>query len=341
MTAPEIARRRMRNSRLTGTPFSSPEETVRWHGGMQAQDYGPAKWSIAQRSKNVSDADIDDAVSRGSIIRTHVLRETWHFVARDDLRWLLALTGPRLQRSNASRYRQLGLDARTRARCESRISTAIEEQGHLTRDQIGGVLDAARIDRAGQRLPHILMHCELEGAICSGGRAGKHHTYALVDERVPRTPRFDRDNALTELVRRYLASHGPATIKDLQWWASLTAADIRHGLEALGSQVKSETIEGTTLWSVKGAGRLPAAGGAHLLQTYDELIVGYTESRFFGDPVGTKARTAWRDRRLPTGTVLLDGRVAGHWKRTIDKHHVEVEILTYRKPAPDDFDALE
>src|SRR4026208_1825172 len=122
MSDPGITRRRMRNSRLTGTGFRSPEEAVGWHLAMQAQDYGPAKWSIGQRSKGLTDNDLDEALAAGSIIRTHVLRPTWHFVARDDLRWLLALSGPRVQQGNAGRYRQLGLDVRTLARGEKVIA---------------------------------------------------------------------------------------------------------------------------------------------------------------------------------------------------------------------------
>ncbi|MEA2498251.1 MAG: hypothetical protein QOH26_656 [Actinomycetota bacterium] len=308
---------------------------------MQAQDYGPAKWSIGQRATKLFDHDIDDALETGSIVRTHVMRATWHFVARDDIRWLLALTGPRVQRANASRYRELGLDTRTLLRCEARIVAGLEKSGRLTREEIAKVLDAAKIDRSGQRLPHILMHCELEAIICSGGRRDKKHTYALFDERVPSDDRFDRDEALAELVRRYLASHGPATVKDLRWWSGLTAADIKHALAALDSEVKSETIDQITLWYLRDRARLTRSRGAHLLQTYDELIVGYTESRFFGDPVGTKARTAWRDRQLPTGILLLDGMVGGHWRRTIGKNGVEVEVLTYEKPKRDEVQAIE
>jgi hypothetical protein len=342
MTALGIARRRMRNSRLTGTPFGAPDEVVRRHGAMQAQDYGPAKWSIGQRAANVVDDDLDRALAAGSIIRTHVLRPTWHFVARDDLRRLLALTGPRVHKHNGRRYRELGLDNRTLARCEAVIVSALEGGNHLTRNAIAGILDDAGIDSSGQRLPYILMHCELEAAICSGALAGKQHTYALLDERVSTHHRFDRDEALGELTRRYLTSHGPSTVQDLRWWSSLTVADIRKALHALGSEVESETVDGITFWSMANdVGRSPRVSGVNLLQAYDELIVGYTESRFFGDPRAAAARAAWRDRKLPTGLVLLDGAIAGHWRRTLQKNSVRVEVLTYEEPKPSDSRKLE
>ncbi|MGI8615585.1 MAG: DNA glycosylase AlkZ-like family protein [Actinomycetota bacterium] len=122
----ELSRRRMANSRLTGNGFETAEEVVGWHLAMQAQDYGPATWSIGQRSTGLRSDDLDEALASGSIVRTHVLRPTWHFVARDDIRWLLALSGPRVQQGNAGRYRELGLDERTRARAAKVIVSALE-----------------------------------------------------------------------------------------------------------------------------------------------------------------------------------------------------------------------
>ena len=335
MKPPDIARRRLRNSRLTGAGFTSPAEAVGWHLAMQSQDYGPAKWSVGQRSKGLSDEDLDDAMARGSIIRTHVLRPTWHFVARADYRWLLALSGPRVQRWSARRYRELGLDPRTRARAEKLIVSALEGGNRLTRKEIAAVLDDARFDREGQRLPYILSHCELEAVIASGGLAGKQQTYALIDERVPAGGRFDRDDAIVELVRRYLTSHGPASVKDMSWWSGLTMTDLRGALGDLGDEVGSESVDGIDLWSIASTdSRLPGAKGAHLLQTYDELVVGYTESRFLGDPGAEKARAAYGDRTYPSGGLILDGRIGGHWRRTLERDAVRVEVHLYERPAP-------
>jgi hypothetical protein len=330
-----ISRRRLWSSGLTGTHFVAPDEVVRRHGAMQAQEYALGKWAIGQRARGLVDQDLDRALSAGSIIRTHVLRPTWHFVARDDLRWLLALTGPRVQRHNAPRCRELGLDHRTLHRCESVVASALEGGNHLTRNEIAGVLDAAGIDRSGQRLPYILMHCELEAVICSGGLSGKQHTYALVDERVPKDGSFDRDDALAELVRRYLAGHGPASVQDLRWWSSLTVADVREGLGLLGSDAVSEEIDGITFWSLAASGRGPVSGGGlQLLHAFDELIVGYTQSRFFGDPRAEEARAAWKDRGAPRGLVLHDGGIAGLWRRSVRQDAVAIEAFLYERTSP-------
>ena len=333
----------MRNSRLTGTRFPTPDEAVGWHLAMQAQEYGPAKWSIGQRSKGLTDKDIDEALAAGSIIRTHVLRPTWHFVARGDLRWLLALSGPRVQRGNAGRYRELGLDARILARSEEALVAALQGGNRLTRKELAAVLDDSGIDPSGQRMPYLLIHSELDGVIGSGGLAGKQHTYALLDELIATAGWFDRDDALVELVRRYLTSHGPASVKDMSWWSGLTMTDLRKGLEHLGSEeVRSETLDGMVLWSIASDDSPPpAARGAHLLQTYDELVVGFTESRFFGDPAGEKARAAWGDRTFPSGLLLLNGRVGGHWRRTIERGSIQVEVHLYEDPKRGEAKAVE
>jgi winged helix DNA-binding protein len=332
--APSIARRRMHASRLTGEPFAGAVEVVRHHLAMQAQEFGPAKWSIGQRSDGVLDPDVDRAVEDGSIVRTHILRPTWHFVAREDLRWLMALSGPRVARGNAGRYRRLGLDAKSFDRAATLIVRELDGGARRTRDQLAEALDRAGFDREGQRMPHILMQLELDLVIGSGGLDGKRQTYILLDGRVPSAELIDRDEALVELVRRYLGSHGPSTVKDMGWWSGLTMGDLRRGLEALGDEVRSEEVDGFSCWSLSAAeSRPPAPRGAQLLQTYDELVVGYTESRFAGDPSSELARGAWMERSFPTGLLLLGDRVGGHWRRTFERDGVRIEAHLYEEPT--------
>src|SRR5262245_16659481 len=306
-------------SGLTGDAFTEPADVVRHHLAMQAQEYGPAKWSIGQRSAGVVDADVDRALEDGSIVRTHVLRPTWHFVTREDLGWLMALSGPRVQQGNAGRYRRLGLDAKAFDRATKTIVRELGGGARKTRDQLAESLDRSGFDREGQRMPHILMHLELEAVIGSGGLEGKKQTYVLLDGRIPVPQPIDRDEALAELVRRYLGSHGPSSLKDMSWWSGLTIRDLRRTLAELGDGVRDEEAEGVELWSLSSADPRPlAARGAQLLQTYDELVVGYTESRFVGDDKAEPARAAWLERSLPTGLLLLGDRVGGHWRRTFE-----------------------
>lgn len=332
MKPEHVGRARMRRMGLIGPLLDKPVDVVRQHLAIQAQDFGPAKWSIAQRLTGLVDGDVERVVSDGSILRTHVLRPTWHFVARTDLRWLTALSGPRVQRGLESRYRQLGLDAKSRARGERLIARRLEGAVHLTRAELAAILRRSRLDVDGQRLPHLLMHCELAAVICSGRVRGKTQTYALFDERVPRGRSFDRDLALVELVRRYLNGHGPATVKDMSWWSGLTASDLREGLEGIGAEASSAVVNGHTLWWIekepRGGRRKPAI---QLLQAYDEFVVGYTESRYLGDPRASSVKAAFTDRSIPNGTVMLGPRVVGHWRRSSKQKLVELEVLLYER----------
>ena len=181
-----IPQARLRNQRILADGFSKPAEVVAWLGAVQAQDFAGAKWALALRMTSAVDHDVEQAFASGAILRTHVLRPTWHFVTPADIRWLLALTGPRVQQLNAGMYRKLGMDADLLKRGDAVLAAALHRGGHLTREALRDVLHQAGLETVGElRLSYWLMHAELEGLICSGPRAGKQFTYALVDERAP------------------------------------------------------------------------------------------------------------------------------------------------------------
>ena len=330
MRSTDVPRRRSQNLRLDGSSLATPAEVVAWHGAIQAQEPRPAAWSLAQRASGLRSEDVDRAVADGEILRTHALRPTWHFVARDDARLVLGLTGPRVLKGLTSRYRDLDLDARTMARAQRAILKALSEGRHLTRAQLAEALRRSRIDTAGQRLPHMLMHCELDLAICSGARAGKEHTYAAFDDRVPPVKDLDPAEATRVLVERYLRSHGPASVHDIRWWASLKIADIRTALEELGPVLESATIGGDELWWVgETEGRRDRAA-VRLLETYDEFVVGYSRTRFLGDPHAEWSMEAWRGRSRLRNVVARSGLILGVWRRAVSGKSLTVEVRTPR-----------
>jgi len=330
MNGRDITRWRMHNLRLSGTPFDAPEDVVRWLVAVQSQDYGPAKWSVAQRTGGVSDAAMDQVFSDGMILRTHVLRPTWHFVLPADIRWLLELTAPRVHALNAYMYRQLELDEKVRKKCNTLLARVLKSGNQLTRKELEAVLKRAGIATNGFRLAYILMNAELNGIICSGALNGKQHTHALLDERVPGAKGRTRDEALAELTLRYFTSHGPATAKDFKSWSSLTAADIRKGLDMVASQLEHETIDGLSFWFVASAGHPRAARPeVDLLQGYDEYIMGYTESKSLLDVSGA-ARSQPGQQTVFNGVVILNSQVAGRWKRTLKESSVVIEAALFK-----------
>ncbi|HEX5158582.1 MAG TPA: winged helix DNA-binding domain-containing protein [Ktedonobacterales bacterium] len=326
MTPADIGLRRLARQRLTGQRFATPAEVVGWLGAVQSQEYLGAIWSLGIRmGADVTDAVIERAFTEGTILRTHVMRPTWHFVAPADIRWLLELTAPRIKATMAYYDRQLGLDDALYARCNEIIARALEGGKHLTRAELGKALAESGIVVEGQQLAHIVSHAELDAVVCSGPRRGKQFTYALLAERAPTAKTLPRDEALAELTQRYFTSHGPATARDFAWWSGLTMADIRAGLEMVGADLGHEEIAGQTYWfpdSLSPA--IEPSETAFLLPTYDEFLVGY---QGFG-----AALTGGRgngERATFSATIVIDGRVVGNWRRTIVRGAVVVELAPF------------
>ncbi len=215
----DFGHRRLHNQLLIQHPFDQPNEVVAWLGAVQAQEYGHAKWALGMRLPGATDVDVERAIAEGSILRTHVMRPTWHFVTSADIRWMLELTGPRVHALNAYYYRQQGLDDALFARSNAVLAKALAGGNYLTRPELQAALAGAGIVAdGGLRASYLMMRAELDMLICSGPRRGKQFTYALLDERAPAASSLPRDEALAELTRRYFTSHGPATLKDFAWW---------------------------------------------------------------------------------------------------------------------------
>ena len=329
MASFDIAQQRLLNQRLTANAYEKPVEVVDWLTAVQAQDYFGAKWALGLRLRqDTHDADIDRVFNAGTILRTHVLRPTWHFVTPADIRWLLALTSPRVQAINAAMYRKLELDSATLKRGHKAITKALQGGRQLTREELGETLEKAGIAPAkGQRLAYIVMHAELDSLICSGPRRGKQFTYALLEERVPPVAPLKRDESLATLTRRYFASHGPATAQDFAKWSGLTSADAKRGLDMVGAQLQHETINGAEYWFSSSATPITAKRAtptAYLLSVYDEYIIGYTNRNLIAEPqIAAKLFTMGN---ALTAVVVIDGQIVGTWRRTLGKEAVIIEI---------------
>jgi hypothetical protein len=328
----ELLSLRLANQHLAGPLLNDPTRLVAHLGAVQSQDYAGAKWALGQRLREATDGTLELAFAAGAILRTHVLRPTWHFVAPADIRWLLALSAPRVKAALAYYDRTLGLDEAVFARSNGALARALEGGKHLTRAELHAALRRAGIAAdAGQALGHLVMHAELDAVVCSGPRRGKQVTYALLDERVPPGPRLDRDQALAELTARYFTSHGPATVRDCAWWSGLAGADVERGLALCGARLIRETTGGRTYWLAPAAP--PALSeAAYLLPNYDEYTLAYKDRDLFYDPA--RAWTPDRREDVPFGNVLvLAGRVAGTWKRTLGKGAVALDVGWFAEPS--------
>jgi hypothetical protein len=324
----DIARHRMNNQGLIAPTIDNPMDVVAWQGAVQAQEYAFAKWAVAQRTTGMSDVEMEQAFTDGTILRTHVMRPTWHFVAPADIRWMLALTAPRVNTVVGTYYRAHELDDAIFHHSNDTLTKALEGGKHLTRKELALALQQAGIVTDGLRLGFLVMRAELDGVICSGPRRGKQFTYALLEERVPPAKTLARDEAVAELTKRYFQSHGPALIKDFVWWSGLTVADAKAGIEMLKSQLQHEIIKGQSYWTPISPPPAKQTGPiVHLLPVYDEALASFKD---YSAAVQPQFERMWDNAdRIFSHYVVSDGWIIGSWRRTFAKGAVIVEFKPF------------
>ncbi len=337
LTGRDIARWRVHAQRLASLRFHSVPGVVRGLLGVQAENHGHAAWAVATRTAGVDKATFDRLFDEGAILRTHVLRPTWHYVVPDDIRWLLELTAPRIRRSFLQLQRSLNVGDRDLETSRRVILETLAGGHHLTRAALAEGLAGAGLAVDGPRMGLFTADAELAALICSGAMDGAEQTYALLDERAPEARRLERDEALAELVLRYFSGHGPATERDLAYWATMTLADVRRGLAEVGDRLESFELAGRRYWFTEPPpppGRLEPRG--HLLLILDELYRGYQESRGHIDVEGL----VQPGRTLSVGMALLDGQIVGGMRRVVRSRSVRFEVLPARALARHEIEAL-
>jgi hypothetical protein len=339
MTMPSlsIVQQRLYNQYLMGAKFQTAAQVVDGLVAVQAQEYPTAAWALGLRMVSAVQADIDQALADGTILRTHVLRPTWHFVTPADIRWLLELSAPRIHAQNAIYYRQNELDDALFARSNDVIARALQGGNQLTKAEITALLKDEGISGDQYRIGYLITHAELDGIVCSGARRGSKFTFALLDERAPNARKLARDEALDELTGRYFATRSPATVQDFAWWSGLTVADARAGIEMVRPQLTREIIDGTEYWLTDSPVQVENISPVvHLLPVYDEFIVAYTDRSAAYNDVSTL-----RDNIVFYYAIVLDGCVVGTWKRAIKKQVVEIETTLFEALTDGEHEALD
>jgi hypothetical protein len=320
----DVVRRRLAGQFLTAPRPPNASDVVSALGAVQAQDYAGAKWALAQRTQGATDAGIERELSDGSILRTHVLRPTWHFVTPRDIRWMLALTAPRVRAAMAYHDRVLELDARVVRRSNKALTQALTRGRHRTRAELGEGLERAGVrNTPGQRLAPLRPRAALDAGDRSGPRRGKQFTYALLEERVPPAARLERDEALLELTRRFFSTRGPATERDFAWWSGLTMSDARRGIQVAGRTLEPlRSTKGTS-----GSRRAPSDGVALRASAVQLRRVLHRLQGSQRDCAPTRHREpVTGGTALNAHVVCVDGQLVGGWMRILSKQAVVVEL---------------
>ena len=323
MTTNEIIMHRLQNQQLTGTKFTQPGELVSHFGAMQAQDYAMVKWAVGLRLGK-TESDIEHAINSGDIVRTHVLRPTWHLVSPADVRWMLQLSAQRIRGAFAAMSRQLGLDAKFYTRCNKLIEREVTGR-YLTREEIMDALGKKKIPTNELRSVFIMMNAELDGIVCNGAMRGKQYTYALLEERIPAAKQLTRQEALATIAKRYFISHGPASLYDFSWWSGMSVADARAAIALVAHELDNITLDGRTHWfKDPGISDNAKPKSIYFLPAYDEFMVSYKDRSVCLDPSRTKETITNNGIFKPV--VIVDGKVVGLWKRTTKKDSIHIEM---------------
>jgi hypothetical protein len=311
----------MWSHQLRHPEWNEPEKLVAWMGAIQAQDYGMSKWAVGVRLKSATVGDVEAALNRGDILRTHVMRPTWHLVAAENIRWMLQLSKERLKSSGKSRDRDLEITEELYSKCNRHIIKILEGNRHLTRQEIGGELTKAGIAVNTSRMIHFMMRAETEGIVCSGIDKGKKQTYALLDERVPPVKALHREEALAALATNYFRSHSPAGLQDFVWWSGLS---VKEAKQAVGL-IQPELFCDGHLWiHSSSCNRVYSEDNRlHFLPAFDEYVIAYKDrTNILAVEHQPKA---FSKNGIFQPVIIHNGQIVGVWKKAANKNRIEFQ----------------
>ena len=330
MTLKELSNIRIISQKIEATEFRTANEVVGWMGAIQAQDYAMAKWAIGIRTLDSTDEIIEASLDKGEIIRTHLMRPTWHFVSAGDIYWMLELTAPQIKSSLKFRHKELELSGSVLTKSKLLLEKTLSNGLSLTREELAKEFIKVKIKTDGNRLYHLLVNSELDGLICSGLRKAGKHTYALLHERVPYKKVFTRDESLYKLAERYFTSHCPATLQDFVWWSGLSGKEARQAMESVKSGFVIEKI-GPGKYLFPGSSSVPNHDktSVHLLPAFDEFLISYKDRSASLSSAHNKKAVSSNGIFYPV--IVVNGLVTGLWKRLIKKNKVIIEPVFYQQ----------
>lgn len=324
----DIAPARLAAQQLTATKFEKASDVVKWMGAMQAQDFSMSKFAVGVRLEKTTESSVQDALNKGEILRTHVMRPTWHLVSAEDIHWMLELTAPHILSHSKSRHAELGLDEAVIKKSNRIIDKCVHQKKYVTRDEIVSKLNKASIATNENRASHLLFLAKLQGLICSGMMEGKDYLYTSLDGVVTKKNKPGRDESIFMLAQRYFNSHAPATADDFAWWSGLPAKDVKKALEMIAPHFSKIKLKDREYILSPDYETVPSDHEVLMLPAYDEFIISYKDrSMLFSR--GDQAKYV-SSNGIFWPTIIVNGNVAGTWSRTV-KNKVTINIKPFKK----------
>lgn len=330
MNSSELLNIRLYNQLLTVHQIKEPHEIVAWMGAMQSQTLDMAKWAIGARLENKTVKDIDEALNTGKVIRTHILRPTWHFVSAEDFHWMYDLSGPRLKPIYQSYAKQSGADVAHIYRTIPFLEKALLGGKHLTKKEISDILITQNITLDAIHLNMLIHFAEMEGILVNGRLSGNKQTFTLTGEWISRKHTLNKEEALERLARKYFTSHAPATVNDFAWWSGLTLTECKQAVELIKSDFVCETINGRTFRMKNDLKVTPSSmNSALLLPPFDEFVVSYKDRTELIDV--THYGKVMTNNGIFSPTIMLNGEIIGAWKKIVQKGIPQIELSYFEK----------
>lgn len=328
----DLMRQRLDNHQFTNTSTQSAEDLVRWFGALQSQDLPMSLWAIGVRRPSLNQPAVISAINKGEIIRTHVLRPTWHLVAADDMHWMLQLTAQSIKNTLKSRHKQLEIDEPLLHQVYNLFSDSFKDLEFVSRQQLFDRLKSAGIALHDNRGAHFLLLAELDGLLCSGEVSKNETTYCLYEQRIKIKTKLSREEAIHRLTKLYFQSHGPATLEDFCWWSGLKKTEARQGLASWHGDLESIHLETATYYLFSKIQQAPLKDRPILLiPAYDEIIISYADrSALLPTTIQPQVISA---NGFFRPVIMLNGLVVGLWKIVKQKQSIKLEINWLKTPT--------
>ncbi|MDU1891027.1 MAG: winged helix DNA-binding domain-containing protein [Dysgonomonas sp.] len=321
---------RLLSQQLVNPSFNNPKDLVSWMGAVQAQDYKMVKWALGLRLGSATIKDVEDSLHSGEIIRTHIMRPTWHLVPAEDLRWMMLLTGKRIKAAHRSYGYHRFIDDELCNKGNDHIVKILEGNNHLTKQEIGEELIKAGIAADPAHIAHFIMSAEVDGLICSGADKKNKVTYALLDERIPPTKELHKEEALTKIALRYFKSHSPASLNDFVWWSGLLITEAREAIKLIESELIKDKFSNDNLFVHQSYKECKEHEDTlHFLPSYDEYIISYKD-RTAVLPLEHQPK-AFTNYGIFYPIIMHKGKIVGNWKKATKKGGPIIETTFFDK----------
>ena len=317
LSAHEIVLQRLHNQHIAHAEFQQIFTLMDWLGAIQAQDPRMMKWALGLRLTHCRSSDIEAALAKGLILRTHLLRPTWHLSNASNIHWLLDLSAAKLKQGNQKRLQDLGLTG-TKLQKSQKFMLHALQSGEMSRQKLQThLVEQAKLDISKNRGSHYLMMAEWEKLIISGS---KDNSYALFDQRVPMPTARSREKALQALARVYFKSRGPARIEDFKWWSGLNTQDARKCVEAIQTELEWGYFQGDA-YGFKTQ-NVSEETRAYLLPAYDEFVIAYQDRNSL-----LKTPQAIAKNGVFWPLLLIGSQIKGIWKHPPRKKEISIELF--------------